>query len=256
MRNLLRLTACLVLSGLSVAACGNTANKDSGAGDPISAQMVERMCAVYQPCCAAAGYYNEPTRCQWLFSEARVTSEAAAEECIAAIEKQATGTDWCQTWFDRAQPAECDNVFVAPPRTGHAKVGEACESDNDCDTDLRGSTACNADGTAQVCKVLISKQVGESCMGEYTANGGYSTSLVDGLNEVWLCEAGLSCNQGKCVTPLPLGATCSVSSECESKNCEDGACGPASVGGFDDGIVTAFVCGPLEGDEDNASAAP
>lgn len=92
-----------------------------------------------------------------------------------------------------------------------ATVGGTCSYSDDCVRDAF------CEGTNRQCVARVA--AGAAC------TGGDDVECVDG----YYCPAT---SPRQCTATLPLGATCGAGAECQSGNCESGACGLDMAGTF------------------------
>lgn len=144
--------------------------------------------------------YGDLATCKTRFQEAckrTVTAPntgftaAFLTKCVASV----PGLD-CQALFEGGQTAEC----VPPP--GLIDDGKGCGDDSQCKTGF-----CAIDESVVTCGTCGPKPAeGAACVG----------------ND---CPVGLHCNDGKCVKPSGVGATCDAGHPCGAfLDCASGKC--------------------------------
>lgn len=229
------LALALGATGFLLLACSS--GGDDGAS---SSDFAQRYCALFDPCCVAAGLPTEHKACHMLFGAAVAKDQAAADECIAEYEAMAKQSDWCATFGTKPRPASCEKAYpqgAGGTNGGTQKPGDACELSGDCASSSKGPVSCHHDFGANkdYCLVLAIVGVGEACYG-ITSGGGTSTvNVPSGVTEVGICDrdAGNYCDSGKCAPLALLGGKCSGSGSCadDANYCGDSTCKPKVASG-------------------------
>lgn len=206
----------MLFGALGTAGCSG----DGDDGGSIGTELGARYCALFAPCCQAAGYpATNQNNCKLFFS-VEPKDKAAGEACIAEYEQRAQAADWCDTLGSTPRPVSCDIAYPETPDPGgSAKPGEACQFASDCATPAAGSATCYDD----TCRTVVSAASGQACVGTKDGNLTIFESGSSAL-ELGVCDSaqGLYCNAGTCVAIADLGGACSGS----SYSCVDGTyCG-------------------------------
>jgi hypothetical protein len=227
MRSLRRLGTALLLTLTTVVACGDD---DDG---PSSAQFAAEYCALYQPCCQAAGLPVTQQGCRLLFGSVPIQDGAAAQQCLDEFRVRAQAPDFCEL-RESDVPASCQRAFPQNGATGTAAPGAPCDFTSDCAPSARGDVTCNHsfDADTSFCQVRVAAPEGAPCAG--TRDGSVTIYTGDDTQpELALCsrEDGLSCEQGACKRGFAFGSACSSSSECANGRCASGVCQARLVDG-------------------------
>ena len=251
----MRILAAVIVGVVGLAlvpACSSGDN--SSAGDP--AVFAAKYCALYEPCCADAGFpANNQAGCRAFFGALPITNATTAQQCLDDLTAQASDPGFCT--FQTTQPDSCAKVYPQNTSTGTAKPGAACNTNDDCAPQSSGDVSCasTGSGTSSVCQVRVHAKSGEACQGTvdgivtytsgqvvgttvpfcfrsdglYCTGSGTCQSLVDvggGCGDPGACKDGTFCDGGQCATKHPVGAACTTQSACQ-----DGAYCTDIVGG-------------------------
>lgn len=221
------------LAGAVLLAVGVACSSSSGSG---ASGFVQQYCALFEPCCAAAGLSTTGVHCQDLASSATASDgydAAAGQACLTAAQaEQAAGT-FCTTLGDDIP--QCSQVFQASG--GTAQPGQPCQQDSDCARGAGGGATCFdqfsfVDGGTSQTETCIQTSPGQAgdgpCIG--TKNGGETIYSWSGQGspptQAVVCDvsAGTTCDgtTQKCVALVAVGQPCT----------SDGACVPSAYCAF------------------------
>jgi hypothetical protein len=132
----------------------------------------------------------------------------SAEEitaCIAALERRYDGCDWVGP-FPPGPPAECTNLV-----RGLLGEGARCRSTLEC----AGNGHCAGLTPTRTGKCVLPSVDGAPCGGTVDPLVGFARqSATDKTHP----ECEHKCIQHKCGPPLPDGASCTISAECEAQS--------------------------------------
>ncbi|MFO0569001.1 MAG: hypothetical protein U0263_25305 [Polyangiaceae bacterium] len=215
MRFAARMGCFLALSPF-VTSVACSSGSDSGEG---SSDFGVRYCALFEPCCQAAGMPTTLQSCHFLFGSAVAKDQKAAEDCIKQYETWAKEPDWCQTFSTKPRPESCKVAYPEGTSQGKKKLGEACQGASDCAGNAQGDVECHHDFDSgkDYCRLVRAAAIGEACIG--TQQGSisvYEGTPPAGATEVAICkaDAGAYCKQGTCAAREALGGACSGFASC------------------------------------------
>lgn len=197
-------------------------------------KFADAYCAEVATCCAQEGLPTDGFQCHEMISMANFfgfyTSQAG-DACLAEMRSQVAAGTLCA-----GESPACDVVFGSGP--GDKKVGEACDSNDDCAQSREGKVTCAYYSVSSASRTCIAlRDVGEACTAYFLC---VPSAFCDHQNDV--CTARLSagsacatnseCMDGhycasdtyKCAAQKADGAACGSSSECQSGRCENGTC--------------------------------
>jgi hypothetical protein len=221
MRSLRRLLPALLLPLAAIVACGS--DDDEGI---TSAQFATEYCALYRPCCQAAGLpANTQQGCQTFFGLIPIADRAAAQECLNEWKEKAKAANFCKL-SDESQSGACARAFPqGDPVSGSTPPGGACEFESDCASSSRGEVSCHYSSGRSTCQVAVPANEGEPCGA--TKEGNVTVFTGDGsAAEIGVCvrENGLYCAGGTCKGVMPNGGACADDQGCEDGWCASGVC--------------------------------
>ena len=229
MRFLRRLVPALLLPLAATIACGS--DDEEGI---TSAQFATEYCALYRPCCQAAGFPdNAQQGCQTLFGFIPIADRSAAQQCLDEWKAKAKTPDFCKLTNEPRSEA-CARAFPeGDPAGGSSPPGGACEFESDCARSSRGEVSCRQsfDTNSGTCQLRIPASEGAACaatkQGNVTAFTGDSSAP-----EIGVCnrDGGLYCDGGTCKAVVPNGSACTNDQGCAEGYCASGVCrapGPA-----------------------------
>jgi hypothetical protein len=224
-----------------VALAGVIAGLDAGCKDDPpdpAVQFIVDYCAIYQPCCVAAGRPGDGVACQALVASAR-SPEApynapAGGDCISRLRMMANEPGFCEG--EILPPSSCSRVFGEMPEG-------VCIQDSDCPPSDQGEARCIAGGTETPrCQIQARGAVDSApCIGDVRGGVVFYTGTMSG--EVpdlgYLCDAAdmLRCDTaqtGACVALTAVGAPCVLSTDCaDAAFCDanTGTCAPRNPAG-------------------------
>ena len=227
LRRALQLCGALApLVGLGLGACSSG---EKGGSSSSSAEFAARFCALFKPCCAAAGFPDSDQQvCRFLYGSVPVLDQAAAEQCLdqyQALAKQPTFCDLNQA--DAPEP--CQRAFPqnGPGSGGTKKPGEPCEwgANDDC----AGDATCDTEAGAKTgkCAQFVIVGEGAACRGVRKSNGSsWSGEAVN--NQLPLCDGDANhycSNSGVCKKKSPVGESCDGFSGCLPEgHCQNSVC--------------------------------
>jgi hypothetical protein len=252
------------LTDADAGAAGSSSVVPLSDGEQFLREYSSVVCAMYQPCCDAAGLGFDQGGCTDWFS--RVTAAylpdgfepvlgAACLDALAAA--RAADPNRCSTVpaFDEATlRAQCASAFVAPARQG-SPLGGSCQLADDCAAsgDEDGSIICYG-------RRCVLQKRGEDGDGPCYAGGS-----VELQNEMYTCAAedGVFCHRSDnvCRSQVAAGEYCPWPNACaEDALCVGGTCRalpargeqclngiPGAGGSCRSGDVcdtTTIICGP------------
>lgn len=223
-----RLGTALTLSLTTVVACGSD---DEGL---TSAQFAAEYCALYRPCCQAAGLPVTQQGCNTLFGFIPLQDAAAAQQCLDAWKVRAQDPNFCKLWDDPG-PEVCQRAFPqgmgtgTGANTGTAPPGATCDFESDCASSPRGEVSCNHSfsDNRSFCQVRVPVTLGAPCAGTLEKNYLLITGDDSGPElPICLREQGLYCEDGSCQASVANGGACSSSAGCSDGYCASGVCTP------------------------------
>lgn len=133
---------------------------------------------------------------------------AAVDRCVAAQEKALQGCSWVGG-NEKPVIAECADLFV-----GHRKPGEVCRSSLECGEGLR----CQGVGPLNPGRCGPSRGPNQVCLTAVDSLAIYTRARLESQHP----ECTGYCGNRKCEVAKALGAACTLSYECGSKNHCDG----------------------------------
>jgi hypothetical protein len=224
MRSLRRLLPALLLPLGAIVACGS--DDDEGM---TSAQFAAEYCALYRPCCQAAGFpQTSQQSCQTFFGFIPIQDRAAAQQCLDEWKAKASAPNFCKLTDEPLASSACARAFPqGDPVSGTAPPGAACEFASDCAESSRGEVTCHHsfDTSSSTCQVLVPASQGAPCgatkQGNVTSYTGNSSAPEVG---VCLRDDGLYCDGGACKAAAPNGSACNDDRGCDNGWCSSGIC--------------------------------
>ncbi|MEZ4222278.1 MAG: hypothetical protein R3B13_15180 [Polyangiaceae bacterium] len=217
------LVASFLLAAPSLTACSSD---DDGIS---SSEFASRYCALFKPCCAAAGFPDTGQQsCKFFFGAAPIRDKGAAEQCLREYEAQATQPGFCDL-TSGTRPESCERAFPDSGQSGGGskKPGEACTwgANDDC----AGDATCDTVGGADTgkCAAFVIVGDGAACIGVRSGNG--SSWSGDAVNDqIALCDGDAD-------------FYCSNSNVCKKKSAVGQPC-DGYEGCFDDGYCSSGQC--------------
>lgn len=207
--------------------------------EPAFAQL---SCEGFADCCESLGVPVDVASCESqvtqilkdinaMFAKTTTYDAAAAAECLQA----SAGFLRCgHRQIGVASPEACQRIFV-----GHAKPGDACKLDTDCQAVKTGSVICSYDSSSGAnesgtCTVEMPGQLGEpclrSCLDGLLCDGTQHCAVPVPIGSACLytdaCEGGGYCVQSRCHELLADGEACRVNETCQNGSCVDRVCVP------------------------------
>jgi hypothetical protein len=203
--------------------CGGSSSS-TGGGAQTSGDFGQQYCALFEPCCAAAGLSTTGQVCQAFVSTATAKGSydaAAGSACLDALRQQQSSPDFCAKLG--GNPAACKHVFAASGGSG--QPGATCMTDGDCAPAAGGGALCFSSypdgGTAQVrtCLQTLPGTAGSSpCVG--TVNGAVTFFNINPTapTQGYLCDQadGLYCDAKTtaCTALAAVGQSCAGPEQC------------------------------------------
>jgi hypothetical protein len=231
----------------SIGACGS-ANDANGTWN----ERANQICALYTPCCVAAGLPTSEQLCHASFA-LPPSDPAASDQCLADLTAQSKSADFCT--LSLPEPDSCAKAYPKTQPQGTHQPGDACNADQDCAPSEQGTVHCtkpfHGKGDGWICQVQAHAKAGEACVG---TTDGSVTQIVgdDGAPVVPICYAtdALFCDAGTCKPIGQAGDACTTDTGCAKGTYCDGstcaaklpvgsACG-ASSSACDDQAYCAF----------------
>ena len=130
-------------AGCFAVVTGLAACSSSSGGKSAQDTFADAFCAQFEPCCAGAAMPLDGVACHaWVAQQARgaVFDQAAGDACLAAMQAQPVGADFCTNLGPTAGTL-CTQVFKAT--SGSVPPGGACESSEDCLAPASGVAYCH-----------------------------------------------------------------------------------------------------------------
>jgi hypothetical protein len=203
---------CCALLGLLAAGAGCKSDSDPGAA------FIGNYCAIYKPCCMAAGLPTDGVACRAMFASSSSPQAkydaTSGDACITGLMQQSGQNGFCEGSI--VPPSACARAFGGG-------AGGGCLVDGDCPPSTQGDVHCviGSENGAQVrkCQIQIPGQAGsQPCVGSIRGGITLYSGTSDGSlpDQGYLCDAadGLRCDGTSCVALTAEGATCMLSSDC------------------------------------------
>jgi hypothetical protein len=212
-----RLVSALIVASVAAAACGGSGG--GGSGGITSAEFAAEYCALYRPCCQAAGLpVGSQSACQLMFGFVPIQDAAAAEQCLDDWRQFAAAPGFCDLLAPEEQTASCQKAFPQnQEQPGTVAPGGKCDFDDDCAPTPKGEVSCRSPGDApeSFCQVAIAATEGAACAGTRDGNITYFSADASGV-EVTVCDRadGVRCGEGVCVALEDVGSACTTGDAC------------------------------------------
>ncbi len=218
------------VGGALAVGCGSSGG--SSGGD--SAEFAKQYCALYQPCCASAGYpAGDQAGCRSFFGGLPVTDAAAAQQCLDDLTAESSDPGFCH--FETPQPASCAKAYPQTSQHGTKKPGQACDTTSDCAPQTNGDVTCLPGSASSICQVAVHAQVGQACQGTVDGNLTMITGDSSGTAVPYCYRSeGVFCaGDATCQALLDVGGACADYGACKDGAwCDSGTCAPrVAVGG-------------------------
>jgi hypothetical protein len=194
----------------------------SGCSKSDFEEFADSYCAEVAKCCSQATLPGDGEVCHELMDLLAVGqsyNSQTGDACLAEVRSQVSADTFC-TGLSLSLSTTCDAVFGSYNK----KPGEGCTLPSDCAPSSSGQVTCASlnvgDNVISKCVVQIPGNAGDTpCIG--TQEGSVFLSYVpsiptDVLSQGYICNIadGMTCRDGTCVAPAPVGENCLFSTDC------------------------------------------